>query len=140
MAPVQAASTKPEAATADRHHAEPQPDIALGVIVAPGLARDVTAKVAGELADDLCALDSGVEWKTELAVDRLVAPPAETTEILDAARRKLLDENWDLGIVVTDLPLRVGRRPVSRQVSPTHGIAVVSLPALGRAAPRAPEH
>jgi hypothetical protein len=27
--------------------------------------------------------------------------------------------------------LRVGRRPVSRQVSPTHGIAVVSLPALG---------
>jgi hypothetical protein len=49
------------------------------------------------------------------------------TEIIDAARRKLLDANWDLGVVVTDLPLRVGRRPVSRQVSPTHGIAVVSL-------------
>jgi hypothetical protein len=64
-------------------------------------------------------------------VDRLVAPPAQTTEIIDAARRKLLDANWDLGVVVTDLPLRVGRRPVSRQVSPTHGIAVVSLPALG---------
>ena len=40
-------------------------------------------------------------------------------------------QDWDLGVVVTDLPLRVGRRPVSRQVSPTHGIAVVSLPALG---------
>jgi hypothetical protein len=60
-----------------------------------------------------------------------VATPAQTTEIIDAARRKLLDANWDLGVVVTDLPLRVGRRPVSRQVSPTHGIAVVSLPALG---------
>ena len=128
---MQAAPTKPEAAAADRHRAEPQPDIALGVIVAPGLARDVTRKVAGELADDLRALDRSVEWKTELAVDRLVAPPADTTEILDAARRKLLDENWDLAIVVTDLPLRVGRRPISRQVSPTHGIAVVSLPALG---------
>lgn len=101
------------------------------MIVAPGLARDVTAKIASELAHDLEALDLGVEWRTDLAVDRLVAPPAQTTEIIDAARRKLLNEDWDLGVVVTDLPLRVGRRPVSRQVSPTHGIAVVSLPALG---------
>jgi hypothetical protein len=101
------------------------------VIVAPGLARDVTAKIAAELADDLVDLDTGVDWKTELRVDRLVVPPAQTFEILDAARQKLLEENWDLGVVVTDLPLGVGRRPVSRQVSPTHGIAVVSLPALG---------
>ena len=128
---MEAASTKPQAASADQHRAEPQADIALGMIVAPGLARDVTAKVASELAHDLEALDLGIEWRTELTVDRLVSPPAQTTEIIDAARRKLLDANWDLGVVVTDLPLRVGRRPVSRQVSPTHGIAVVSLPALG---------
>ena len=126
-----AAPTKPEAASAGQQRAEPQADIVLGVIVAPGLARDVTAKIASELAHDLGALDLGVEWRTELAVDRLIAPPAQTTEIIDAARHKLLDENWHLGVVVTDLPLRVGRRPVSRQVSPTHGIAVVSLPALG---------
>jgi hypothetical protein len=99
--------------------------------VAPGLASDVTAKIAAELADDLVALETGVDWRTELEVDRLVVPPALTTELIDAARQKLLDENWDLAVVVTDLPLRVGRRPVSRQVSPTHGIAVVSLPALG---------
>jgi hypothetical protein len=128
---VEAATTKPEAASAGQQRAEPQADIVLGVIVAPGLARNVTAKIASELAHDLEALDLGVEWRTELAVDRLVAPPAQTTEIIDAAWRKLLDEDWDLGVVVTDLPLRVGRRPVSRQLSPTHGIAVVSLPALG---------
>jgi hypothetical protein len=128
---VEAAPTKPEASSAGQQRADPQADIVLGVIVAPGLARDVTAKIASELAHDLEALDLGVEWRTELAVDRLVAPPAQTTEIIDAARRKLLDEDWDLGVIVTDLPLQVGRRPVSRQVSPTHGIAVVSLPALG---------
>jgi hypothetical protein len=128
---VEAATTKPEAASVGQQRAEPQSDIVLGVIVAPGLARDVTAKIARELAHDLEALDLGVEWRTKLAVDRLVAPPAQTTEIIDAARRKLLGEDWDLGVVVTDLPLRVGRQPVSRQVSPTHGIAVVSLPALG---------
>jgi hypothetical protein len=115
----------------DQHREEEQPRVVLGVIVAPGLARDVTAKIATELGDDLRALDTGVDWRTELTVDRLVVPPAQTTEIIDAARRKLLDANWDLGVVVTDLPLRLGRRPVSRQVSATHGIAVVSLPALG---------
>jgi hypothetical protein len=128
---VEAAPTKPEAASADQHREEEQPCVVLGVIVAPGLARDVTAKIAAELGDDLRALDTGVDWRTEFTVDRLVAPPVQTTEIVDAARRKLLDASWDLGVVVTDLPLRVGRRPVSRQVSPTHGIAVVSLPALG---------
>ena len=128
---MEAAPTKPEAASAAQHREEDQPCVVLGVIVAPGLARDVTAKIAAELGDDLRALDTGVDWRTELTVDRLVAPPVQTTEIIDAARRKLLDANWDLGVVVTDLPLRVGRRPVSRQVSPTHGIAVVSLPALG---------
>jgi hypothetical protein len=128
---VAAAPTKPAAASADHHPAEPRGDIALGVIVAPGLARDVTAKIVGDLAHDLKALDPGVEWRSELTVDRLVAPPAQTTEIIDAARRELLDANWDLGLVVTDLPLRIGRRPITRQVSPTHGIAVVSLPALG---------
>ena len=128
---METAPQKPEAASAGQHREEEQPCVVLGVIVAPGLARDVTAKIAAELGDDLRALDTGVDWRTELTVDRLVAPPVQTTEIVDAARRKLLDANWDLGVVVTDLPLRVGRRPVSRQVSPTHGIAVVSLPALG---------
>jgi hypothetical protein len=123
--------TADEAAVAEEASATAESPVVLGVIVAPGLARDVTGKIAAELADDLLDLDTGVDWKTELVVDRLVVPPAQTTEILEAARRKLLEENWDLGIVVTDLPLRVGRRPVPRQVSPTHGIAVVSLPALG---------
>jgi hypothetical protein len=128
---VAAAPTKPETASADHHGAEPQADIVLGVVVAPGLARDVTAKIASDLAHDLEALDLGVDWRTQLTVDRLVSPPAQTTELVDAARSKLLDEDWDLCVVVTDLPLRVGRRPVSRHVSPTHGVAVASLPALG---------
>ena len=118
----------------ERASARPRPrvaEVALGVVVAPGLARDVTAKIVAELADDLAELETGVDWRPELRVDRLVVPPALTTEIVRAARQKLLDEDWDLAIVVTDLPLRVGRRPVSRQVSPTHGVAVISLPALG---------
>jgi hypothetical protein len=105
--------------------------VVLGVVVAPGLARDVTEKVVADLAEDLRQLFDAVDWRTELVVDRLVEPPIPTTEVFDAARERLLREDWDLGIVVTDLPLRVGRRHVARLASPTHGIALVSLPALG---------
>jgi hypothetical protein len=82
-----------------------QSSVVLGVVVAPGLAEDVTARIAGDLADDLDDAYGTVEWRTELAVDRLVVPPVPTTEIVDAARRKLLDQNWDLAVIVTDLPL-----------------------------------
>jgi hypothetical protein len=34
-------------------------------------------------------------------------------------------------MVVTDLPLRRSGRPVASQASPAHGVAIVSLPALG---------
>jgi hypothetical protein len=108
-----------------------RPVVVLGVAVAPGLARDVTADVVAELEDDLQRHHGSVDWRTELAVDRLVEPPAPMTELFDAARRAVLEHDWDLGIVVTDLPLRFRGRPVSRHVSPTHGVAVVSLPALG---------
>jgi chromate transport protein ChrA len=101
------------------------------VVVAPGLASDVTTGIADDLAADLRRAYDDVAWETELAEDRLVLPPAPLTELVEAARDALLDRDWDLGVVVTDLPLRVGGRPVSRHISPTHGIAVVSLPALG---------
>jgi hypothetical protein len=107
------------------------PSIRLGVVVAPGLASDVTTGIADDLAADLRQSYDAVEWETELAKDRLVVPPATLTELVEAAREALLARDWDLGVVVTDLPLRIGGRPVSRHISPTHGIAVVSLPALG---------
>ena len=103
----------------------------IGVLVAPGLAHEVTSRVAEELVEDLRERHRAIDWRTELEVDRLVQPPAPIGEIFAGARQKLLERDWNLGVVVTDLPLRVGRRPVSRHVSPTHGIAVVSLPALG---------
>jgi hypothetical protein len=108
-----------------------QPAILLGLMVAPGLPEDVAGGIEQQLAEDLQRAYGSVDWRTEIVVDRLVSPPVPTTEIFDAARRKLLGRDWDLGVVVTDLPLRRGRLPVTRHVSPAHGIAVLSLPALG---------
>jgi hypothetical protein len=43
----------------------------------------------------------------------------------------MLHEGWDLAVVLTELPMTIGRRPVVADASATHGVAVLSLPALG---------
>jgi hypothetical protein len=105
--------------------------VTLGVIVAPRLERDVPPELAEQLAEDLARRHVSVDWRTELVVDRLVEPPARVTDILQCARRRMLRSQWHLALVITDLPLRDGGRPVSRRASRTHGVALVSLPALG---------
>jgi hypothetical protein len=105
--------------------------VTLGVTVAPRLERDVPSELAEQLADDLARRHPSVDWRTELVVDRLVEPPARVSDILEEARRCLLGRRWHLSLVVTDLPLRDDGRPVSRRASRTHGIGLVSLPALG---------
>ena len=109
----------------------PDRSVGLGVLVAPGLPEEVSAGIADDLAEDLREAYGALGWRTEFVVDRLAMPPAETPELIEAARRALLTRGWDFAVVVTDLPLRHGSRPVSRHVSRTHGVALVSLPALG---------
>jgi hypothetical protein len=46
------------------------------VVVAPGLASDVTTGIAHDLAADLRQAYDAVAWETKLAQDRLVVPPA----------------------------------------------------------------
>ena len=106
--------------------------VTLGVIVAPRLERDVPPELAEQLAEDLARRHPSVDWRTELVVDRLVEPPARVTDILEDARRRLLESRWHLALVVTDLPPPGHGKPVSRRASRTHGVALVSLPALGR--------
>jgi hypothetical protein len=72
-----------------------------------------------------------VEWRITTDRDLLVSPPARLADVFDAARTRLLDRNWDLAVHVTELPLRISRRPVVAHTSRTHGVAIVSLPALG---------
>jgi uncharacterized membrane protein len=70
------------------------------------------------------------DWEFYVTSDRFFGTPA-TTDLVDAARRRLLDEDWDLTLVVTESPLRVGRRALTDFASHTHRVGLVSLPALG---------
>jgi uncharacterized membrane protein len=43
----------------------------------------------------------------------------------------MLREGFNLAVCLTDLPLRIGRRPVVADASATHGVGLICLPALG---------
>jgi hypothetical protein len=107
--------------------------VAVGLLAAPDLPAEVAESLAPELSKRLNELYPEVEWAVPLEIDGLVVPPASTTELIDAAHEKLLGQDWELALALTDLPLRVGRRTVVAHASPTHRVAVISLPGLGPA-------
>ena len=108
------------------------PTIALGLIAAPGLATEL----ANELAEDLPAalaeqVSAEVTWQVPVVSDPLAGEATRGTAMIDAGRERMVREGWDLAVVLTDVPLRIGRRPVVADASATHGVALASLPALG---------
>jgi uncharacterized membrane protein len=107
--------------------------LTLGLLAAPGLAEELATELGHELPRLLGDRLSGqVAWVVPVVADDLAADArAGATGMIDAARRRMLDEGWDLVVCLTDLPLRIGRRPVVADASATHGVALVCLPALG---------
>ena len=87
--------------------------------------------MATQLGRTLATHYPDANWRTRVVVDGLVPATAPTTELVDAAHRRLLAEDWEMAICLTDMPLRIGRRPLAGHASPTHRVALVSVPALG---------
>jgi hypothetical protein len=105
--------------------------VEVGVIAPPGLDEKAVAELAVDLAELLYERYPEVEWDISYVLDPLVEPPVPLTELVDATRARMLEEGWDLAVLVTELPLRLDRRPLLSHASPSHGVALVSLPAHG---------
>ena len=106
-------------------------EVTIGLISAPGTAAEVAETVADDLHGELSRRLPTVRWRVPRVVDALVLPPTDDAALVAAARDRLLAEDWNLVVCLTDLPLKARRRPVVAHASPLHGVAVVSLPALG---------
>jgi len=113
-----------------------QPELVVGLLASPGPASELIESLLPEIADRLAVQLPGARWRVEFVSDRLVEPPTVLSELISAGRRMLLDRGWQLVVCVTDLPLQTARRPVIAHVSATHGVAVLSMPALGPVAVR----
>ena len=108
------------------------PHIVLGLVGAPGAA----FSLAGELAETGLGAEleqrlPGARWDIEVMEGRLVQPPSTDAELVEAARRLLLNSRWDVVVCLTDLPLHNHRRPVVAHANPVRNVAIVSVPAVG---------
>ena len=104
----------------------------LGLLAAPGLPTEI----AEELAADLPALlaehvTDAVSWRVPVVTEPEVTQLTSGVDAIDLGRERMLRHGWDLAVCVTDAPLRVERRPIVADASATHGVALISLPALG---------
>ncbi len=103
--------------------------VVLGVLAAPGAAQDLATDVEDRLADELHERHPDADWKVEL-VDE--APDGRTVrELKETAREQMREHRWAMALVLTDLPLLSGRRPVTAHANSQRRVAVVSVPALG---------
>lgn len=112
------------------------PELTLGIVATPGLAADMAPTLAAELHAELSQTYPQLTWRLPVVSDPLVAPPAILPDLIDAARRKLLSERWDMTLCLTDLPLPSAGRTVAGHVSVSHSVVVISIPAIGIVAVR----
>jgi hypothetical protein len=106
-------------------------DLVLGLIAAPGLPEEVARELARDLPERLAGRFPEVRWVVRVARGDPAPTGARGMELVHDARRLLVEECWDLAICITDVPLATGARPEVARVSTTHGVGVMSLPALG---------
>lgn len=104
------------------------PELTLGVVVPPSLDTAAVHELQETLPPLLHQAYPGVGWRLSVVVETLDG--RAPSELLETARDRLLDEDWDLAVVVSDLALRSGRKPVLTQISPVHKVGLVALPAL----------
>jgi hypothetical protein len=114
----------------------PRPELTLGVVAAPGLPADMAPRLAADLQAELSGTYPELTWALPIVSDALVAPPALLPDLIDAGRRKLLSERWDMALCLTDLPLPAAGRTVAGHVSVSHSVVVISIPAVGAVALR----
>ena len=106
--------------------------VTLGLIPAPDIPEKIAEELALELPDLLGGrVDGSVSWEVSVEVDPLTGTDMEAPEILDECRERMLGEDWDLAVCLTDLPVYRAGTLVAADVSAKRGVAGVSLPALG---------
>jgi hypothetical protein len=111
-----------------------RPEIVVGLVATPP---DYPARVAARLTAELSSrlaerVGADVRWTIRGGWGE-VAPRRDggVEALLDDVASRLTDDQWDVAICLTDLPLHTERVPLVAQTSARRRVAMVSLPALG---------
>lgn len=120
-------------ARGDARRGEVRRTVCLGVVADPGLPSDIAGALVDERLSRLLGdrVSDEVEWQVQLVREALPLNAHGTVPILDLAAERKPDAGWDLLVYLTDLPRLAGTRPVAADISTSHGVSLVSLPAIG---------
>ncbi|MEU4249955.1 hypothetical protein AB0F15_21355 [Amycolatopsis sp. NPDC026612] len=94
------------------------------------LARDLGEETDWRVEHETQSLPLNEEttWRVEHETQSLPLNEEGDIPMLDLAQQRRVEHGWDLLVLITDLPRRAGTVPIA---SDYHGVAMVSLPALG---------
>jgi uncharacterized membrane protein len=131
---VRQQQTDPEGGEDTRREAARSGDqepVVVGLLAAPGVVHELAQQLARELPWRLRRRFPGIAWQVSVAVEPTAAASDDDVDLVEIAHRRMLAEGWKLAVCLTDFPIHVGSRPVTAYASPTHGVGLVSVPALG---------
>lgn len=111
---------------------ERRTEVVIGILADPGLPSDASNELVKHLPDRLRRVVSDrVTWRIQLQHRPLSLDAQGNIPIAALADAFLPQKEWDILLCVTDLPRRVGFRPVLADVSFSRHVALASVPALG---------
>ncbi|WP_243087677.1 hypothetical protein [Streptomyces sp. 891-h] len=108
----------------------------LGLIAEPGFAENVAHAVARQLPALLDRAAGGADssepgWKVEVVRHLLPLESGGELPLLSVGRAERHQRDWDVAVVLTELPRRVGKVPILADCAPDHGVGLVSMAAMG---------
>src|SRR4051794_36278664 len=111
--------------------------VVLGLVAPSGVPRELADQIAAELPGELGGRPGDVNWQVRVGRAQRAGMTPTTEALKRAGWGRVQDEGWDLAVGLTDLPLRVNRRPVIAHASAMYRVGLLSVPALGaRSVPR----
>ena len=97
--------------------------VRLGVLVDPA-SPDPDLEV---LKEDLHATYPDLAWEVSALSQHLGDEEDDSLDLLEIARDRMLDEDWDLAVAVRNEALEQGKHTLRSQVSPAHAVGVLAL-------------
>lgn len=107
--------------------------VVVGLVADPGLPYSVAGRVADQLPALLARwVDPDVCWHVEVRREAVPLVGDGEIPLVRMADELVPSEHWDAMVCLTELPRRLGTKPVIFSLSTAHRAGLVSMPALGR--------
>ncbi|MEV5301420.1 hypothetical protein [Amycolatopsis methanolica] len=109
--------------------------LSVGLLTDDGLPRQLAGRIAEGLPAWPRISTTGRPGTSSTRRDRCHLTRKGNIPMLALAEEHRAEHEWDLVVLITDLPRRAGTVPIASDYNVAHGVAMVSLPALGALRP-----